>query len=110
MHHIVEEIIEELTSQSYEEDCGVIFKKVGQEGYLASAPDQKKVAAIGIINIRNDNNELEKIVGAFSIDVNKYAWAEAEGFSQEQMIDELNEEIFTLIGVDEVLSYLCDNS
>ena len=108
MHHLVEEVIEELSMGSEDLPCGVSFKQVGEEGYLASSSDAQKVAAIGVINIRNEDSTVEKIVGAFTINVNKYAWAEAEGFSQEQMIDDLNDEIFTLIGVDEVLSYLCE--
>ena len=108
MNHLVEEIVDELVNRPSDMDCEVIFKSVGEEGYLVSNTDAKKVAAIGVINIRGDDDKIDKIVGAFSINVNKYAWAEAEGFSQDQMIDELNEEIFTLIGVDEVLEYVCE--
>ncbi|MAH48567.1 hypothetical protein CMI37_22270 [Candidatus Pacearchaeota archaeon] len=108
MHQLVEEVVEELVSQSKEFPCQVSFKPVGEEGYLVSTQDAKKVAAIGVINIRNEDSTVQKIVGSFTINVNKYAWAEAEGFSQEQMIDDLNDEIFELIGVDEVLNYLCN--
>jgi hypothetical protein len=109
MHHLVEEIVEELTAQVNQQDCDINFKPVGEEGYLASSKDAQKVVAVGVINIRDDKtNDIEKIVGAFTINVKKYAWAEAEGFTQDQMIDDLNDEIFSLIGVDEVISYLCD--
>ena len=50
------------------------------------------------------------MVGAFTIDVSKFKWADAEGFTMDQMIDEggLRGEIFNIIGVDEVFNFLCD--
>ena len=109
MHHLIEEIIEDLARESSERECNVNIKLVGKEGYLVSHENAQKVVAVGIINIRNDDDEVDKIVGAFTIDVRKYAWAEAEGFTQDQMIDELNDQIFTLIGIDEVIAYICDD-
>ena len=34
-----------------------------------------------------------------TINVKKYEWADAEGFTQDQMIDDLSGEVFSLIGV-----------
>lgn len=89
-------------------DCHLTIKRVEKEGYLLQNEKKTKIAAVGQLNIMNENGEHEKVLGAFSIDINKYRWAEAEGFTQDQMVDKLTNEIFNLIGVDEVFDFLCE--
>ena len=108
MHDLVKEVVADLVDQSEEYDnCPVAIKKVESEGYLLYSKSKDKVVAVGILNLLNEDGEMEDVLGAFSINVTKYNWAEAEGFSHDQMIDDLNSEIFALMGIDEVLPYLC---
>jgi hypothetical protein len=105
--HVVEKVVSQILFDSKDVDCKLTFKRVEKEGYLISNEERKRIAAVGLLHIKNEEGENEEVVGAFTIDVRKYKWAEAEGFSQDQMIDDLTGEIFDLIGVDEVLNYLC---
>lgn len=110
MDRTIKTLVAEIMHSANDIDCSLTVKRVESEGYIISDEGPSKVVAVGLINIRNENDEEEAIVGAFTIDVKKYKWAEAEGFTQDQMIDEakLAGTIFNLIGVDEVLGYLCD--
>tara|TARA_B100000959_G_C14567576_1_gene454388 strand:- start:237 stop:584 length:348 start_codon:yes stop_codon:yes gene_type:complete len=107
---LVDEVIDEIKGLSIdlEFDDELSFREVSEEGYIISSSTTGRVVAVGVMNILDDDNEKLKIVGAFAINVHKYAWAEAEGFTHQQMIDDLNDEIFKLLGVDEVIDYLCD--
>lgn len=108
MHDLVKEVVSELIDQSREYDsCPLQIKKIESEGYLMSSHNQNKVVAIGILHILNEKKEKEEMIGAFSIDVKKYKWADAEGFTHDDMIDRLTDEVFTLMGIDEVVPYLC---
>ena len=101
--HLVSGILHEANDIS----CSLTVKRVEKEGYVISNETKERVVAVGLMNIKNEDDEEEIVVGAFTIDVQKYRWADAEGFTHDQMIDDLTEEVFSLIGVDEVLSFLC---
>lgn len=109
MRELIKEVVNEILFQSEGVECDLSLKEVGEDGYLICNDDRKKIAAVGVVRIQGDDGSKEKIVGAFSINIAKYHWAEAEGFSEKQMIEQLNDEIFTLMGVDEVLDYLCED-
>jgi inorganic pyrophosphatase len=108
VHPLVDEVIDELKGVAEDEGFGeeFSFRQVNDEGYLVSSAKTNKVVAIGVINIEDDEGQKQKIVGAFAINVQKYSWAEAEGFTHQQMIDDLQDLIFKLIGIDEVIDYL----
>ena len=107
MKELISEVVTKLIEQAERSGCELSLKSLGSEGFLLTNKPNGKVAAVGIVNIKNDGKK-EKIIGAFTINVNKYQWAEAEGFSQKQMIEQLNDQIFELIGIDEVPDYLCN--
>ncbi len=109
MDRTIEVLVKDVLHEANDIDCNLELKRVEEEGYVISNEGKRRVVAVGLLNMTNENDENEAIIGAFSIDVKKYKWAEAEGFTLDQMIDEeaLNGEIFNLIGVDEVLDYLC---
>ena len=50
------------------------------------------------------------MIGAFVINVKNYKWADAEGFTLDDMVedDKLAGTIFNLIPVDEVFDFLCN--
>lgn len=107
MKRIISKVVNALVAEAEEAGCELTLKTLGGDGYLISNKPTGKVAAIGVVNISNEG-EKERIIGAFTININKYQWAEAEGFSQQQMIEKLQNEIFQLIGIDEVADYLCE--
>ncbi|MAF25109.1 hypothetical protein CL634_05990 [bacterium] len=107
MDNYITEILEGIVEQAKNEDCNIIIKQVENDGYLLTNEKIKRIAGVGLVHIKNETDEVEEVVGAFTIDVSKYKWAETEGFSHDQMIDDLTGEIFNLIGVDEVFDYLC---
>ncbi len=111
MDRTVELLVKDLLHQANDIDCNLTVKRVENEGYVICNEGKKRVVAVGLLNIKNEKEEEEPVIGAFTIDVKKYEWADAEGFTLDQMIDEenLSGEIFNLIGVDEVLSYLSYN-
>lgn len=109
MHYLIEEVIADIEVQVKNLKCDINFKLLDNDGYLLANQNNNKVAAIGIIVIKDEKGHQQKVVGAFSINVKKYAWAEAEGFTQEEMIDQLNDEIFQLMGLDDVVHYLCSD-
>ena len=111
MDRTVELLVKDLLHQANDLDCNLVVKRVENEGYVISDPEPRRVVAVGLLNIKNEDGESEYVVGAFTIDVKKYNWADAEGFSLDEMVDEeaLSGQIFNLIGVDEVLDYLCIN-
>ena len=108
MDRTVKTLVADIMHDANDIDCNLTIKRVENEGYVINNEPKTKVVAVGLLNIKNEKGEEEYIVGAFTIDVSKYKWAEAEGFTQDQMIDDMHGEIFDLIGVDEVLGYLCD--
>ena len=108
MDRTVKTLVAGIMHEANDIDCSLTVKRVEPEGYIINNKGRTRVVAVGLLNIKNEDNEEEYVVGAFTINVSKYRWAEAEGFSQDQMIDDLTGEIFGLIGVDEVLGYLCN--
>ena len=100
-------LVADLLEKANSLDCSLTVKRVESEGYVLSNQHKTRIVAVGLMNIKNETNEEEAVIGAFTINVKKYEWADAEGFTQDQMIDDLSGEVFSLIGVDEVLEYLC---
>jgi len=104
----IEAIAYSLFKQTKGTKCKLTAKRVDDEGYLISNEAEERIVALGVLQLKDDNGEKQEVIGGFTIDTKKYKWAEAEGFSQDQMIDELTGEIFSLIAVDEILEYLCN--
>jgi hypothetical protein len=111
MDRTIKSLVADILHDANDIDCSLTVKRVEQEGYVINNSPKTKVVAVGLLNIKNEISKKEAVVGAFTIDVKMYEWADAEGFTMDQMIDDeaLNGQIFNLIGVDEVLDYLCYN-
>ena len=109
MDRTVKLLVADIMHQANDIDCNLVIKRGENEVYVINNEPKTRVVAVGLLNIKNEYDENETLVGAFTIDVSKYKWADAEGFSLDDMIDEeaLAGQIFNLIGVDEVLDYLC---
>lgn len=62
----------------------------------------KKAIVLG-----STGGELDSEIVAFTLDVFKYKWAKAEGFSKEQVLGpELCSEIFSLLDPEDIMEYL----
>lgn len=111
MDRTIEVLVKEILHEANDIDCNLELKRVEKEGYVLSNHGKTRVVAVGLLNIKNEDDNIEAVVGAFTIDVKKYEWATTEGFTLDDMVEEkpLQGEIFNLIGVDEVLDYLCHN-
>ena len=75
--------------------------KFNEDSYILSNEEADRAVLIGAVEFNSTN-----ILSAFIINVPKYKWAEAEGFSKIQVLDELASEIFTFIEVKKVAPYL----
>ena len=62
---------------------------------------QEKTVLFGFITDQEENLG----IAAFKINVRKFAWAESEGFTQDQMINDFKNEIFTNIPVKNIANY-----
>lgn len=60
-----------------------------------------KVAVMGVVDFDD-----QEILVAYLININKWSWAEQEGFSRDQIVDKFSKEIFTWIPIDEVAERL----
>ncbi len=109
MDRAIKLLVADILHQANDADCNLTVKRVESEGYVINNEPKTKVVAVGLLHIKNENGEAEVIAGAFTIDITKYKWADAEGFTLDDMVDEeaLAGTIFNLIGVDEVFDYLC---
>jgi hypothetical protein len=92
----VNKIIEEGRKRDYRLDARPC---VGAEGYVFGHADSGK--AIVLCAKDGDN-----IIKAYSININKWIWAEQEGFSTEMMVTELKHEIFSEIPLESSIEYL----
>ena len=110
MDRAIKSLVADILHDANDIDCSLTVKRVEREGYVINNSPKTKVVAVGLLHIKNEVGEKEAVVGAFTIDVKMYEWADAEGFTLDNMVDDkaLNGRIFNLIGVDEVLDYLCD--
>ena len=62
---------------------------------------QDKAVLFGFITDEEENLG----IAAFKINVRKFAWAESEGFTQDQMINDFKNEIFASIPVKNIANY-----
>ena len=106
MDFLIEDVIRSILNYASPTGCKLTVKRVDDDGYVIHNQEAERVVALGRLNVKVDG-EKKEIVGAFTINIKRYKWADAEGFTQDQMIDELSGEIFDLIGVDETFDYLC---
>ena len=104
----IEQIAYHLFKQAKNTECKLTAKRVDDDGYLISNDSAERIVALGVLRIKDDEGEVQEVVGGFTIDTKRYKWADAEGFTHDEMIDKLNGEIFDIIAVDEILDYLCN--
>ena len=96
MDFLIEDVIRSILKYASPTGCKLTVKRVDDDGYVIHNQEAERVVALGRLNVKVDGEKIKR-----------YKWADAEGFTQDQMIDELSGEIFDLIGVDETFDYLC---
>jgi len=78
-----------------------VEKTIDEDSYIISNKKQNRAVVIGRVD-ENGSNEIH----SFIINVYKWRWAEAEGFTRNQMVDKLGAEIFSSIDCKSISSYL----
>ena len=81
----------------------IVSKTEDQDSCILANEDTSKELAvlIGCVEL----NETD-IITSFIINVRKWKWAEAEGFTRNQMVEKLGNEIFSSIDVKHIPAYL----
>ena len=76
---------------------------LSSRSFVIACKDTNKAILIGEVKI---NKSQKKEIKAYKINIHKWIWAESEGFSKSQILDELGREIFTEIDPKTGLEYL----
>ena len=106
MDRTVELVLKDVLHEANDKGCNLSVKRVEKEGYIITNEDGLRVVGLGIFSYK----EKDPMIGAFVINVKNYKWADAEGFTLDDMVDDdkLAGTIFNLIPVDEVFDFLCN--
>lgn len=75
-----------------------------EDSFILRNTQNDKSILIGEVEAESGKREII----AFEIAIHKWKWAEDEGFSKDQIIDEFANEIFSTISIDTVSHYLTD--
>tara|TARA_Y100000592_G_C5478815_1_gene324089 strand:- start:3934 stop:4305 length:372 start_codon:yes stop_codon:yes gene_type:complete len=78
-----------------------VEKTIDSDSYILSNKKEERAVIIGRVEING-----VFVISTFTINVYKWRWAEAEGFTKEQMIDLMGPEIFASIDLKFVSRYL----
>lgn len=60
--------------------------------------DAGKVAVLALVDISE-----QEVLVSYMINVHKWAWAEAEGFTKDQIIDEFSSEVFRHVDLNDLV-------
>ncbi|MAF24309.1 hypothetical protein CL634_01795 [bacterium] len=71
------------------------------DSLIISNKKSRKAVLIGEVEINS-----QKIIVSFLINIHKWAWAEAEGFTRNEIIDKFSKEVFTEIKIEKVVENL----
>lgn len=78
-----------------------VEKTIDSDSYILSNKKEERAVIIGRVEING-----VYVISTFAINVYKWRWAEAEGFTKEQMIEQMGPEIFASIDLKFVSRYL----
>ena len=78
-----------------------VTKTVDEDSYVLINKSAEKAVLIGMTTVNS-----QRRATAYKINVNKWRWAEAEGFTRDQIIDDLGSEIFSSINISYIAEYL----
>ena len=70
---------------------------------LAANPDVKKVVLIVIDQLSTDKKQIR----AFTINLKKWDWAEAEGFTEKDLLGRLSDQVFKEVTLKQIIEKLC---
>ena len=83
---------------------GITFefeKTEDKDSFIITNRSSQKAALIGQVDLHG-----QEILVSFLINVHKWAWAEAEGFTRSEIVDKFSKEVFTEIDVEEIAENL----
>ena len=72
-----------------------------QSSVVLANPETRKAIIVG--EVENDGY---RMVVAYGIDVNKWYWAEQEGFSRDEIVSDLATDVFTNLSLKDVVKNL----
>ena len=78
-----------------------VDRTLDSDSYIISNKLAERAVIIGRVDINGSY-----VISTFTINVRKWKWAEAEGFTKDQMIEKLGSEIFTSIELIYISRYL----
>jgi len=113
MNITLEREVDKILQEAADAKCYIVANP-SEEGNSAIVANEKKNRAVivGVLSVdisnQNVSKTLQEFCVAYSINLSKWVWAHAEGFTLDQMIDEMGEEIFKKIDLHEVLGELCN--
>ena len=81
----------------------IVSKTEDQDSCILANEDTDKELAVLIGCVELNGTD---IITSFKINVRKWKWAEAEGFTRSQMVEKLGNEIFFSIDVNYIPEYL----
>ena len=76
---------------------------LSSRSFVIACKDTNKAILIGEVKI---NKNQKKEIKVYKINIHKWVWAESEGFSKSQILDELAQEIFIEIEPENAVVYL----
>lgn len=81
-----------------------IDSSLSEGSYTIVNHSQNRAVVIGSLGKENKTE-----IVAFTLNILKYKWADAEGFSKEQVLGELAREIFSILDSRDIIKYLFKN-
>ena len=78
-----------------------VDRTIDEDSYIVSNKKKRRAVIIGRVDINGTS-----VIASYKINIPKWKWAEAEGFTKRQMIEKLGAEIFNTIESSQISSYL----
>ena len=95
--------------------CRAVARKFGyklsvdttedDESYIITNEETKKAVIIGLVEINGD-----EVTVSYSMNIYKWKWALDEGFTRDEIMDKLSDEVFSTITLEYAPYYLCDQT
>jgi hypothetical protein len=113
MNVTLEREVDKVLQEAAEAKCHIVANpSEGGDSAIIANEGRNTAVIIGVLSVdisnQNVSKKLQEFCVAYSINLPKCVWANTEGFSLEQMVDEMGEEIFKKIDLHEVLPALCE--
>ena len=112
MNITLEREVDKILQEAAEAECYIVANpSEGGDSAIIANEEKQRAVIVGVLSVdisnQNTSKKLQEFCVAYSMNLPKWIWANAEGFSLDQMVDEMGEEIFKKIDLHEVIEELC---